>query len=159
VFDGGGGPALYVGGGFTHAGGLLSRGIARFDGASWSGLSGGITQGSWLPVPAVHALAVFDDGNGPALYAGGDFLAIGGTNAAHVARWNGAQWSSLQGGMLHTDGDYSAVEALAVYDDGQGPALWAGGYFDITNLGTSNPQVVPGLARWTGTTWSTPPIT
>lgn len=159
VFDDGAGPALFVGGSFQHAGGLLARGIARFDGASWSSLAGGITGGSWLPVPAVHALAVFDDGTGPRLHAGGDFLSIGGTNAAHVARWNGAQWSSLQGGMLNLNGDYSAVEALVVYDDGQGPALWAGGYFDVTNLGFPNPQVVPGLARWTGTTWSTPPIT
>jgi hypothetical protein len=41
--------------------------IARWDGASWSALGSGTNGGS------VFALSVFDDGGGPALYAGGQF--------------------------------------------------------------------------------------
>ena len=44
----------------------------------------------------VYALAVFDDGSGPLLYAGGNF-GIAGMPQTFVARWNGTAWSSLGG--------------------------------------------------------------
>src|SRR5262245_29744756 len=71
----GGGPALYVGGGFTMAGGVAAEGIARWDGSDWSALGGGIGT---IPNHAVNALAEFDDGTGPALYACGTFDLAGG---------------------------------------------------------------------------------
>ena len=43
----------------------------------------------------VHALAVFDDGSGPALYVGGLFETIGGVAANNIAKWDGATWSPL----------------------------------------------------------------
>src|SRR5262249_28534032 len=74
---------------------------------------------------AATALAVFDDGTGPALYAGGFFTVAGSALATHVARWDGTTmtWAPLG---LGTD---SGVSALAVYDDGSGPALYAAGQF------------------------------
>jgi hypothetical protein len=45
--------------------------------------------------------------------------------ASYVAEWDGASWSALGGGMNDT------VRALSVYDDGGGPALFAGGNFTI----------------------------
>ena len=62
VFDDGGGPALYVGGNFTVAGGVVANRIARWDGSSWTPLGSGMNG-------PVQALAVFDDGGGAALYA------------------------------------------------------------------------------------------
>ena len=47
----------------------------------------------------VRALTVFDDGSGPALYAGGAFTTAGGVAANHIAKWNGSSWSALGSGM------------------------------------------------------------
>ncbi|MFH0983184.1 MAG: hypothetical protein V2A79_16820, partial [Planctomycetota bacterium] len=119
VFDDGTGPALYAGGGFTTAGGVTAKSIAKWNGTQWSALGGGM-GGTW---PYVYALTVFDDGNGPALYAGGAFTTAGGVTANRIAKWNGTQWSPLGSGMNND------VRALAVFDDGSGPALYAGGNF------------------------------
>jgi hypothetical protein len=91
----------------------------------------------------VAAFAVFDDGTGPALYAGGWFTQADGQSASRVAKWNGLQWSPLGGGL---DGP---VEALAVFDDGSGPALYAGGLFHYAG-GVSAERI----AKWNGTSWS-----
>ena len=137
VFDDGSGPALYVGGGFTIAGGLDANNIARWDGTEWSSLGSGVTGG------AVFALGAFDDGTGPALYVGGDFNIAGGVSAGRIARWNGTAWNALgnatQGG----------VRALTVFDDGNGPALYAGGNF--TGIGGVSAN---RIARWNGTAWN-----
>ncbi|MFH0982846.1 MAG: hypothetical protein V2A79_15090, partial [Planctomycetota bacterium] len=66
---------------------------------------------------------VFDDGTGPALYAGGYFTWAGDVPANSIAKWNGTQWSALGSGMNRY------VHALTVFDDGTGPALYAGGSF------------------------------
>jgi hypothetical protein len=140
AFDDGTGAALYAGGAFKTAGGVTVNRIAKWNGTSWSAVGGGmdITAGS-----NVHALAVYDDGSGPALYAGGGFTLAGGVPAAHIARWNGASWSAVGGGTSDN------VSALTVYDDGSGPALYAGGDFE-----TAGGVPVHGIARWDGTSWS-----
>jgi hypothetical protein len=92
---------------------------------------------------SVGALVVFDDGSGPAIYAGGDFTTAGGSAANRIARWDGTSWNALGSGMNNY------VSALAVFDDGSGPALYAGGYFTTAGGGTAN-----RIARWDGTSWS-----
>lgn len=104
-----------------------------------------------LPFPAngtlgVYALEVFDDGTGPALYAGGFFRYAGGVSANSVARWDGTSWSPLGDGLDGT------VQALAVFDDGTGPALYAGGSF-----ATSPGAAVVTLAKWDGRVWTSIP--
>lgn len=47
----------------------------------------------------VWAMTVFDDGTGPALYAGGAFVTAGGSPVNGVARWDGATWTPLGLGM------------------------------------------------------------
>src|SRR5262245_28757777 len=141
VFDDGGGPALYAGGDFTTAGGVLASGIARWDGSSWSALGSGLTD---FPGSAqVSALAVFDDGSGPALYVGGSFQSAGGVAARYIARCDGASWS------VPSIGTNGPVRALTVADDGGGPALYAGGNF--TNAGG---VAASRIARWDGSSWS-----
>ena len=78
TFDDGNGPATYVGGAFTTAGGLPASNVARWDGATWTPLDEG-TSGR------VRALAVFDDGRGPALYVGGGFEEADGRLVAPIA--------------------------------------------------------------------------
>jgi hypothetical protein len=79
VFDdgSGAGPALYVGGEFTAAGGVAANQMAKWDGQTWSGLGSGFDDG-------VIALTVFDDqsGAGPALIAGGWFISPSGAATA-----------------------------------------------------------------------------
>lgn len=84
---------------------------------------------------SMHALTVFDDGSGPALYAGGRFTSAGGVQASHIAKWDGSDWSPVGTGLA------GSVHSLAVFDDGTGPALYAG----ETNA--------PHLRRWDGARW------
>jgi hypothetical protein len=140
VFDDGSGPALYVGGYFPHQ--IVNYPVlAKWDGGT-----------SWTPLPSlgpftagnrVSALAVFDDGSGPALFAGGHFSTAGGVAVLNIARWDGASWSSPGSGLSGT------VRALATFDDGSGPALYAGGAFT-----TAGGAPAARIARWDGTSWS-----
>ena len=91
----------------------------------------------------VRSLAVFDDGNGPALYAAGSFASAGGQIVNNIARWDGQSWSDLNGGVNGT------VRALHVHDFGNGPALYVGGLFDQAGEIAST-----GIARWDGSNWS-----
>ena len=140
VFDDGDGASLYAAGGFTNAGGVDANFVAKWDGKTWSPLGDG-------PDADTYALAVFDDGSGsgPALYAAGGFNNADGIPANHIAKWNGDSWSALGTGI---DG---SVYTLAVFDDGlgDGPALYAGGFF--ANAGGSPAK---SIAKWNGTTWS-----
>src|SRR4029453_8196205 len=98
----------------------------KWDGLSWSPLGGGVSGSLGVfSFPIVEALAVFDDGGGAALYAGGSFTTAGGIPAANIARWNGTTWSALGSGVEAA----GAVRSLAAFDDGTGPALYAGGHF------------------------------
>jgi hypothetical protein len=143
VFDDGSGPALYVGGYFGNAGGLAGTvSLARWDGQSWSSVGGGVAGGT------VEALAVFDDGSGPALYVGGEFDQAGGQPADRLARWNGQAWTEVGGGVSGTDA-FVAVDALASFDPGGQPVLVVGGHF--TRVGSTPAR---NLATWDGASWS-----
>jgi len=133
VFDDGGGPALYVAGSFTHAGGIPSGCIGRWNGSSWSSVGGGVSDLPNLLDPVrVSALAVHDDGSGPALYAGGKFTTAGGVAVDNIARWDGASWTPVSG--------LTWVDSLTVFDEGSGPRLFAAG--------------ANGVTRWDGVAWS-----
>lgn len=150
VFDDGNGPALYVGGEFTAASGIATNHIARWDGTSWSPLGEGATNGVDAPV---YALAVFDDGGGPALYAGGEFFNAGDTSVSKIARWDGSSWSALCGPPTFPPhlacGVSGSVQAMAVFDDGGGPALYVAGSFSSAGSVTAK-----RIARWDGATWA-----
>jgi hypothetical protein len=141
VFDDGNGPALYAGGRFQMAGGTPAGGIARWDGTTWTAPGNG-TNGQVL------ALTVFDDGTGPALYCGGFFSMAGDTPANGIAKWDGSTWSPVGGGVTYRQST-GIVQALTVFDDGRGPALYAGGVFD-----TAGGVPADQIAKWDGSAWS-----
>lgn len=88
----------------------------------------------------VAGLVRHDFGDGPALYAGGSFTAIGGVPAARIARLGAGGWSALGSGLSNAE-----CYALGSF---QG-SLYAAGYFDVAGG-------VPGtakLARWDGRQW------
>lgn len=135
-YDAGAGAELYAGGRFAFVGGVGVQNVARWDGANWNSLAGGV-------VGVVNALVVHDDGSGPALYVGGTFTIAGTTSANRIARWDGTTWSAVGAGFD------DMVLALAVVDVGGGPVLVAGGAFQ--NSGTTPTARV---AQWDGTSWS-----
>jgi hypothetical protein len=146
----GAGPAaeqLVVTGAFAEIDGHTCNAIAAWDGSAWSALSAGLTGGA---LTGGRALAVFDDdGDGPqpaALFVGGDFAGAGAAAAAHIARWDGRNWSAVGGGMN------GPVAALVEFDaDGDGPdapALFAGGGFS-----QAGGRPAPYIARWDGVAW------
>jgi len=143
TYDDGTGPALYAGGSFITAGGVSANNIAKWDGTAWSPLEG--PSGNGIS-DRVHALTTYDDGTGPALYAGGQFNSAGGVQALGIARWDGVEWSPLEG---PSGNGMSLVYALTTYDDGTGPALYAGGLFNSAGGVTAN-----RIAKWDGTEWS-----
>ena len=146
------GAALYVGGEFTRAdtrsgGGIAASRIARWNGQSWSALGSGLDG-------QADALAVFDDGAGPALYAAGAFNNAGGQPAHRIARWRHNAWSAVGQGL---DGDASALTVFGL--PGSQPMLIVGGAFT-----TAGGLPAPHIAAW-GPRWSpncdhstTPPV-
>lgn len=156
---------------------IRNFGIARWNGSTWSSVSGAPWQdadqpGFYFPA-SIDVLATVDvDGTGPqapVLVAGGRFDAIGQIQgpgpfvlARSIARWNGQNWSAFGtglaafapvfGGMgpptLLSIGRVLTVAALD--PDGAGPAphrLYAGGYFG------SNSSNLDAIARWNGFAW------
>jgi trimeric autotransporter adhesin len=111
--------------------------IARWDGSAWQSMGGGVELRYWADgCPDVRAMAVFDDGSGPALYITGLFNAP----VEGIARWNGAEWEQVGGGRALVG------EALQAHDDGSGPALYAA-------VIIAEP-VSANFARWDGVRWS-----
>ncbi|MBL8245976.1 MAG: hypothetical protein JNL89_17400, partial [Rhodanobacteraceae bacterium] len=102
---------VYVGGGFSEAGGQPIQGVARWNGSSWQPLGtldlNGVNG-------SVRALAV----NGSDLYVGGSFTLAGGQPANGLARWDGSAWHGLA-----ADAPPQVVRAMVV-DRG---SLYAGG--------------------------------
>lgn len=105
---------LYVGGGFSDAGGVAAADrIARWSGSSWSAIG---------PIPldngTVNAIA-YHSGK---IYIGGTFLNAGGVgNADYLAEWNGTAWVQPCGG----DPMNGTVAALQII----GNTLYVGGAF------------------------------
>src|SRR5262249_29105133 len=62
----------------------------------------------------VYAMTVFNGGDGPVLYVGGNFGTAGGAPASRVAKWNGTAWSNLGSGVNST------VYAMCTFNDGTG---------------------------------------
>jgi trimeric autotransporter adhesin len=130
------GDALYAGGWFSNAGGIVVNNVAMWDGQSWSALGSGL-RGARLNW--VLALAV----KGDRVYAGGWFSSSGGTTYNHIAEWNGEHWLALGGGM-----GYGQVNSLAVIGDD----LYAGGIFTKQTHDWSS--YMHNIARWNGSNWS-----
>jgi hypothetical protein len=130
------GPALFAGGGFTSAGGVVAAHIARWSGSSWASLGTGAANGL---NSNVNSMAVYDEGTGPALFVGGLFTTAGGLSVGRMARWSNS-WSGL--GSAGLNGSVNTLASFAT--DPAGPALWVGGVFDTADARPSS-----NIARWT----------
>ncbi|MBO2009353.1 hypothetical protein [Hymenobacter negativus] len=128
--------AVYVGGGFTQAGGLAANRVAKWNGTAWSSLGTGASNGV---NSGVNALAVASNGD---VYIGGYFSQAGGVTANSVAKWNGTVWSSLGTG----NGVDGPVIALAMSSSGE---VYIGGFFSQVDG-----VAAICVAKWNGTAWS-----
>jgi len=133
---------LVVSGAFQQMSGVNASFIARWDGRDWYPMG--------APPAAPTAFCIFDDGTGPSLYMGfNGTLSLDPLKTQGVARWNGTAWVSVGGGTNRTDVGYGGVNAMAVFDDGSGPALFVAGSFNRAGG-------IPALqiAKWDGHQWS-----
>ncbi|MBX3318118.1 MAG: hypothetical protein KF902_14775 [Phycisphaeraceae bacterium] len=95
---------------------------------------GSLSRAAAIVASECNALAVFDDGSGPALYIG---------TSGDVVRWDGN--SMCVPGSPNGLGVSGTVRALTAFDDGSGPALYAGGSFTIAGSVAAN-----RIAKWQG---------
>ncbi|MCK5406339.1 MAG: T9SS type A sorting domain-containing protein [Candidatus Krumholzibacteria bacterium] len=124
---------LFAGGSFTLVGGISARGVAEWDGISWSPLG---TNGV---VGIVYAIAVDSNNN---VYVGGDFTVVGSSViAGRIAMWDGVTWSDLDGGMNNGE-----VRAIVVDSDDN---VYAGGSFNVAGGNTAL-----RVAMWDGVDWT-----
>jgi trimeric autotransporter adhesin len=118
VFDDGAGPALYSAGSVVM-GTTVTGGLMRWNGSDW------VVIGTTDSTPS--CATVWDDSTGPAIYIGGSFNTVNGAPMPIVARCDGSTWSGVDGAALY----YGGAFALMGFDDPAGPALYAGGGFNI----------------------------
>jgi trimeric autotransporter adhesin len=130
VHDDGSGEALFAAGGFMTGGGVALRGVGKFDGAAWHAIGDGVVIDDFIE--AAFSIAVIDDGTGAKLYAGGYLPHLN-----HLARFNGATWEVLDGGVAL--GDPPVVSELKAFDN----RLHIGGQFQVAGM-----AMVGSMARW-----------
>jgi len=120
---------LYAGGIFYTAGLVAANHIAQWNGATWSGVGGGMDAIGYTWT----LLWIGSD-----MYAAGNFTSAGGTPVNYIARWDGSAWYALGTGVN------SGSWGLA-WD---GSNLYAGGSFT-----TAGGAPAHYIARWDGATW------
>ena len=137
---------LYAGGAFTNIGGSNCFRIARYDGANWSGMGGGVTQ-------FANANCVAASSNG-IVYAGGYFTNIGGVNTRAVGKWNGSAWEAMgdysdpnQKGLFFAPTVNGYVNTICAASNGE---VYAGGYFTNTNYR----YWLGYVSKWDGAAWT-----
>lgn len=105
-FDDGSGLGLIVSGPFKSLGDLAVERLAKWDGKAWSPFP------AW---PGSGKVFTFDGVEGPELYGFSDSVP-----PIDMRKWDGSSW------LIQTQVDY--VSAIAAYDDGNGKALYFGGF-------------------------------
>jgi hypothetical protein len=134
---------LFVGGFFVTLGdGTSANRIAAFDGATWSVLPSGASNGV---DGSVLAITEFKQ----VIYVGGNFRTLGDgvTVANAIAAWDGTSWSTLRSGTSNGLTSSAFVQSMVVFND----VLVVSGAF--TQFG--NGVAANRIAAWNGTAWST----
>ncbi|MEJ7609248.1 MAG: hypothetical protein WKF37_23990 [Bryobacteraceae bacterium] len=121
---------VYAGGTFITAGGKPARNISKWDGRTWSALSG---VGGGLE--AVYSIGIRQ----PDVYVAGDFNTAGGLQASNFARWDGQRWSTAAIQAL------GSIRALATIDD----EIYLGGNAFVLPSG----KTTNGAVKWNGENW------
>jgi hypothetical protein len=131
IFDDGNGDALYAAGEFTATGATSALRVAKWDGAAWTQVGGGIDDG------LVYQLVVHQTATGSWLIAVGDFNSVAGLHSRGVAAWDGSNWIAFHPGL-----DGRGRNAASVQEDGGGSLLITG------TFGTAGDTIAGSLASW-----------
>lgn len=176
-FAGGASQRLFVGGLSLSRPAVSQHSIAIWDGAAWASAAGAPFQGcyvirelewngtatvfaggslglyrwdgsTFVHIPgnlgSVTSLARYDDGAGAAI-----FLM---NTSGRIYRWTGSG-TPTQIALASPAG--WLPNAMEVFDDGSGAALYVGAFFrSIAQPDGSNPVAANKVARWNGSTWS-----
>lgn len=126
---------LYIGGYFVNVNNVSTSRIAKWNGTTWSGVGGGVSNGN----PHVNSMAIYHG----QLYVAGGFQSAGTSNIPvwYIARWNGTQWDSVGRG--------TNFEVMSLVVDTVRDVLYAAGGF--TRAGDT---AAYGIAMWNDTIWS-----
>lgn len=130
---------IYACGEFDRVGTASISGIMKWNGTAWTDVGGGLSgniQNS-APVMFPHTMVVFEN----ELYVGGNFRFAGATEVNGLAKWDGTNWSAMDGGFNST------VYGLGIFNN----TLYAGGSFTSASGNTLN-----RIARWNGSSWESP---
>jgi hypothetical protein len=130
------GNELYAGGIFTNAGGVLARGIAKWNGTNWAALPGNFNG-------YVFDLAV----SGNDLFVGGVFGIGDDTNTYTFAKFDGANWTTFRSIASGCVGFLCTPLVASILVDG--PDIYVGGAFT-----TMDGVLANSVARWNGSTWT-----
>ena len=129
------GSTLYVGGEFTYVGRgptledfVVTRGIAAFDGSSWSQVGRGWGFGNVVYEIEVAELE---------LYVGASFNQLSGDPMEYVGKWDGSQWVPMGSGIV-------GAPLTILVNPGSG-AIYIGG-----NFHTAGAKPSSNFARWEG---------
>jgi len=124
---------LYVGGHFTSIGGVASNGLAKYDGTTWTDISG-------FPFSYCYAISAITSYNGE-LYVGGSF-GDSASNVMNIARWDGTQWRGVGGGF---HGGMDEVSSFEIFNN----ELYIGGAFTAASGNAGN-----YITKWNGSVLS-----
>ncbi|MBS0197598.1 MAG: hypothetical protein JSR77_12660 [Planctomycetes bacterium] len=177
VFDG----DLIVGGTFTTAGGVTAKGLARWNGNTWSEFAGGVRTANAVSPGTVVSMTVDTDGS---LVVAGEFAFAGDIAAPAIARWHGA-WTAFPspGGLptrtptgvistssgLFCAGDFADLSKLNRWHNNAWEPLWSQSAIELYGwwpdsqggLFLAERQRLIGLmysyyaSLWTSTGWAT----
>ena len=114
--------------------------VMQWDGQDWLQVGSNFTYNPPADDAGLWALATFDDGTGPSLYAAGLIRHCGGVETLGVARWDGGAWVGVAGGI-----DRANVRDLVA-----SPADGPGGLFAAVAGGQTPAEV----QRYDGQTWT-----
>lgn len=95
-------------------------------------------------IPGVYAQAIWDDGRGPALYAGGNFVTMNDVYSPGIARWDGTNWEPVH---LLDDPDREFSFTAWSMIEFQGDLIVAGTFFELDG------QPVRNILRYDGQAW------
>ena len=98
----------------------------------------------------IYSAEVIDHGGGPRLYVAGNINIITGIAANDIAYWSDETWHTVPGPTAGPfTGGNPVVFDLLEWDDSSGPALFAGGDWDMIGAAISG-----SIARWDGSAWT-----
>src|SRR6185503_7315331 len=116
---------------------IFNQFILRFDGTNWTPVGGGINTLGHYVVPVKAITFAGND-----MYVGGDFYEAGGVAVTNIAKWDGAHWSGLAGGVWKrssSSGGTPIVNSIVAI----GTNVYVAGDFTVAGRLEEN-----NLARW-----------